>query len=184
MAGAMITDKERQTAVDLLHKSRQTVIDAVSGLSEEQAHWSPSPDRWCILQYLEHLAVSDDGLIDLVKRTLETPATPETPEQRKEREAKIRATPVPRGANRAPEGLRPKSRFATVPEALDAFLAARERTLAFAAATEADLRSHFHPHPVFGPMDAYQWMVGNARHCETHAGHIRELRQMPEFPGR
>jgi hypothetical protein len=178
----MITDKERQAAVDLLVKTRQTVIDAVSGLTEEQARWTPSPDRWCILQYLEHLAISDDALIALVKRALETPATPETLEQRKEREAKIRATPVPRGVNNAPAGLRPQFRFATVPQALDAFLAARERTLDFAATTQDDLRSHFQTHPVLGPMDAYQWMAGNGRHAETHAGHIRELREMPEFP--
>jgi hypothetical protein len=35
---------------------------------------------------------------------------------------------------------------------------------------------------VLGPLDGYQWLVGNARHAETHAAHIRELRASAGFP--
>src|SRR5579864_5078088 len=101
----MITDQEREKALALLTRSRQALLDAVEGVSETQAKWKPAPDRWSILEYVEHLAVSDDGLIALIQRSLATPARPETEEQRRERENKIRATPIPRGANRAPEML-------------------------------------------------------------------------------
>ncbi len=163
-------------------KTRQTVIDAVSGITENQARWAPSPERWSILGYLEHLAVSDDALVGLVKRTLETPAEPETAEERAEREAALRGSHPPRGANKAPETLQPAGRFQTVQEALAAFLAARERTLEYARNTQDDLRSHFTRHPVYGKMDAYQWLAGNARHANSHCEHIREIREMPDFP--
>ena len=178
----MITDQEREKALALLTRSRQALLDAVEGVSENQAKWKPAPDRWSILEYVEHLAVSDDGLIALIRRSLETPARPETEEQRRERENKIRATPIPRGANRAPEMLRPGGRFESLTDAIAAFLAARERTIEFAGATQDDLRSHFSEHTVLGPMDGYQWLVGNARHAETHAAHIRELRASADFP--
>jgi hypothetical protein len=31
-------------------------------------------------------------------------------------------------------------------------------------------------------MDAFQWLCGNARHVETHAAHVVEIREMPDFP--
>lgn len=173
----MLTDKERETAVGLLTRSRQVVIDAVEGVSEEQAHWKPGPDRWSILEYVEHLALGEDSLVALVRRILESPAQPETEEARREREKKIRETTIPRGANQAPDRMKPSGRFGSLGEALNAFLAARERTLEYARTTIEDLRSHFAPHPVLGPLDGYQWLAGNARHAESHAKHIMEIRE-------
>jgi hypothetical protein len=178
----MLTDLERQKALGLLNRSRQTLLDAVDGVTENQARWKPAADRWSILEYVEHLAVSDDGLIEIIKRSLATPARPETEDQRRERETRIKETPVPRGANRAPEMLQPGGRFASLQDAVAAFLAARERSVEYARSTPEDLRSHFTDHTVLGPLDGYQWLIGNARHAETHAAHIRELRTMAEFP--
>jgi hypothetical protein len=172
----MLTDLEREKALGLLNRSRQTLLDAVAGVTDQEARWKPEPDRWSILEYVEHLAVSDDELIALIKQSLATPARPETEAERRERETKIRETPVPRGANHAPRMLRPHDRFSNLSEAMAAFLAARERSIEYARSTQDDLRSHFTDHSVLGPLDGYQWLVGNARHAETHAAHIRELR--------
>jgi hypothetical protein len=178
----MITDRERETALALLERSRTVVLTAVEGVTEEQARWKPSPERWSILEYIEHLAISDDGLVALVKRSLQAPAHIETEEERRGREQKIRETPIPRGVNRAPENLKPVARFDSLAAAVAAFLAARERTFEFARSTSDDLRSHFTPHPVLGQMDGFQWLCGNARHAESHAAHVREIREMPDFP--
>ena len=178
----MITERERRTALELLARSRQTLLDSVEGVTEAQARWKPPADRWTVLEYVEHLAVSDDALVDLVRRSLESAPQMETEDERRIREKKIRETPVPRGVNRAPDGIKPAGRFGSVDEAVAHFLAARERTIEYASSTQADLRRHFVSHPVFGPLDAYQWLVGNARHVETHAGHIREIRALDGFP--
>ncbi len=178
----MLTEKERETALALLARSRTAVLNAVEGVSEAQARWRPTADRWSILEYIEHLAVSDDGLVALVKKSLETPPYAETEEERRAREQKIRATPIPRGVNHAPERLRPSARFGSLAETVAAFLAARERTLEYARSTTDDLRKHFAPHPVLGSMDAYQWLCGNARHAESHAAHVVEIRGMADFP--
>jgi hypothetical protein len=178
----MLTEKERERAIERLTLTRQTLLDAVAGVTETQARWKPAPDRWSILEYVEHLAISDDGLVAMIKRSLETPARPESVEERKAREQKIRDTPIPRGANRAPEALQPGGHFHSLSEAVAAFLAARERTLEYARTTQDDIRSHFTNHGVLGPLDGYQWLGGNAHHVETHSAHIKEIRQMPGFP--
>jgi hypothetical protein len=179
----MITDRERETALALLARSRTAVLNAVDGVTEQQARWKPAPDRWSILEYIEHLAVSDDALVALVRRSLETPAHIETEDERRAREQKLRETPVPRGVNQAPENLKPVARFDSLADAVTAFLAARERSIEYAQSTTDDLRSHFAPHAVLGQLDGYQWLCGNARHAETHARHVVEIRSMAEFPG-
>jgi len=178
----MITERERETALRLLVRSRQTLLDAVQGVTDAQARWKPPSDGWTVLEYVEHLAVADDALVDLVRRSLVSPPQIETEDERRAREQKIRETPVPRGVNRAPDQLKPAGRFASLGEAVQHFLEARERTIEYASSTPDDLRRHFAPHPVFGALDAYQWLVGNARHAETHAAHIREIRAMDGFP--
>jgi DinB superfamily len=178
----MLTEQERQKAIHVLTKTRQTLLDAVEGVTENQARWKPAPDRWCILEYVEHLAVSDDGLVQIVRKCLQTPAKTETEDERRERENKIRGTQIPRGVNQAPHTLRPSGRFQSLPDAVAAFLAARERTMQYATTTQDDLRSHFSPHPVLGDLDAYQWLTGNAHHAETHASHIREIKELGGFP--
>jgi len=87
----MITDKERQSALDALARTRQTVLDAVEGVSDAQARWKPSPERWSILEYMEHLAISEDRLIALIHKIVKEPARPETEEQRRERLLDARA---------------------------------------------------------------------------------------------
>ena len=74
----MLTDQERQKAIHVLTKTRQILLDAVEGVTENQARWKPAPDRWSILEYTEHLAVSDDGLVAIVQQSLQTPARTET----------------------------------------------------------------------------------------------------------
>src|SRR5947207_5695892 len=107
----MSTDKEGETALGLLGRSRKTLLDAVDGVTDNQARWKPAADRWSILEYVEHLAVSDDALVALVERALQSPPQDETEEERRGREKRIRETPVPRGVNQAPERLRPVSRL-------------------------------------------------------------------------
>jgi len=178
----MITDKEREAALDSLARTRQVLLDAVEGVTDVQARWKPAPERWSILEYVEHLAVSDDALIALIRRSLQDPPRPETEEERHAREQKIRATPMPRGVNHAPDMLKPGARFASLSEAVAAFLDARGRTTEYARTTQEDLRSHFASHSVLGPLDGYQWLTANARHVENHCAHIRELKTLESFP--
>jgi hypothetical protein len=174
----MLTEQERAFAVQHLEKSRKVLIHAVADVTEEQARWQPSADRWSILGYVEHLAVSDDALTAMVQAILATPAVQETAEERAARREKINNTHPPRGTVKAPDALAPNGRFATLADALAAFNAARDRTIEFAKATQDDLHNHFRSHPAYGALSGFDWLVGNAKHAISHAGHIDELKEM------
>ena len=88
----MLTDRERETALALLARSRTALLQAVEGVTDEQARWKPAAERWTILEYVEHLAVSEVGLIKLIEKSLQSQAYTETEDERKAREQKIRAT--------------------------------------------------------------------------------------------
>jgi hypothetical protein len=54
--------------------------------------------------------------------------------------------------------------------------------MSFAEATEADLRSHFFPHPFLGDLDCYQWLLFLGLHCERHVRQLEEVKEDPRFP--
>ena len=78
----------------------------------------------------------------------------------------------------------PSGRWADFDELLRQFEAARQRTMGFAEATEADLRAYAFPHPFLGPLDCYQWLLFLATHCERHVGQMEEVKSDPAFPGK
>ena len=60
-------------------------------------------------------------------------------------------------------------------ETIASFTTARERTIAFARTTNADLRLHFQRHPALGMIDGYQWLLFAAAHSERHTLQAREI---------
>jgi len=62
------------------------------------------------------------------------------------------------------------------------FEAARKRTSEFAATTSADLRQAAFPHPMFGPLDCYQWLLLIAAHGERHRAQAEEVMADANFP--
>ncbi len=58
---------------------------------------------------------------------------------------------------------------------LSQFEAARNRSIEFTTATDADLRNHVFPHPFLGQLDCYQWLLFIAAHCERHVRQMEEV---------
>jgi hypothetical protein len=175
-----ITDQERQAAIARLESSRDALLAAVSDVTDEQASFKPTPDRWSILQLVEHLATSDPGLMALIQRALASPAQPELVEETRKHDRRFlgELKPLPRGVNKAPDFLLPKSAYPKLADAIAAFEKAREATIAYARSTQDDLRDHFAPHSVLGPMDGFQWLMACALHAESHTLQILELKTM------
>ena len=51
-----MTDFEFKKYLDAAEKSPKEIASAVSGLSEQTLRFKPSPDKWCVLEILGHLA--------------------------------------------------------------------------------------------------------------------------------
>jgi hypothetical protein len=179
-----MTDEERKLAVDRLHTSRDKFMSVIEGVSAVQAKYKPSPEQWSILELAEHIAISDESLRGLIRRALKTPAQPEVMEQVQANDYRYHREfrPHPKGVNKAPESMCPHDRFPRLADAAAEFNKQREETIVYANQTQDALRGHMSPHPVFGPMDAYQWLMACSLHVESHSHQIEEVKKDPGYP--
>ena len=51
-----MTEAELKKHLDAAEKSPKEIAAAVSGLSNKAFHYKPSPEKWCVLEILGHLA--------------------------------------------------------------------------------------------------------------------------------
>lgn len=178
----MISERERESAIRVLTQAQQTLKDAIDGVTEEQARWKPSPERWSVIEYVEHLTLADGSLLARVKQMLATPPREETDVERRERTQAIRQAAASRHASHAPADMTPAGSYKTLADTFLAYSAAHEQAIEFARTTQDELRNHFDQHPSLGLMDAYQWLTTIGRHAELHAGQILDLRRLEGFP--
>jgi hypothetical protein len=175
-----VTPSEREQALRYLDQTRNGVMEAVKGLSEAQWKFKPAPDRWSAAEVVEHLALVEDFIHGILANIGKGPA-PEPGRDPKQIDAMLLARLPDRSTKyKAPEGAVPTGRW-TPDGALDHFMASRGEVALFLRSTP-DLRGHLAPHPAFGPMDGYQWILSVAAHSERHTKQILEVKADPHFP--
>jgi hypothetical protein len=176
--------EERESALKSLQATHDAFLQSIAGLSEKQWRFKPAPDRWSVAEVSEHIAVSESMMFGMVQSKIMT--SPADPSKRSEVAGKdeIILTRVPDRSHKAqaPEFLKPTNRWATREELTKAFEDSRKATMDYVRTTNDDLRDHFGPHPILGPMDAYQWILLISAHCERHTKQIEEVKADPNFP--
>src|SRR5215471_4981937 len=123
-----MNSNERHELLNDLQSGKQALANALVGVSEEMARRKPGPERWSILECMEHLAVAETHMLG---KTLTAAAIAE-PRINSIREKAIRE----RGADRtrrveSPEVARPTGRFQTLEKATETFNSARNRAIEF-----------------------------------------------------
>jgi uncharacterized damage-inducible protein DinB len=178
----MITPAEREIMFARLHETRDLVHRTAQGLSPEQLQYRPAPDRWSVAENLEHITLVEQRILAGLTRTLE-----QAPDAAKK--AAVTDEQLLQNFGRvvqpltAPEPFRPTSRW-PLAELLPKFDAARQSTLEFAAtvADSKELRCHFMPHPFFGELDCYQWLILAAGHSARHCNQCANVKGSAGFP--
>ena len=161
-----------------LRVTRDAFQSAVSGLSEQQARFKPSPDRWSIEEIVEHVAVAEHGMYRYISDLHEVTTDPHTAES---------AASLARTSDRkklplaAPERALPKHRFDSLAAALAKFLENRARTIEFVENCTDDLRFRVIQHPL-GLINGQDCLTVLIRHADRHIDQINELRADPGFP--
>lgn len=152
----------RLTPLDIATRLAETAraIDAlVRGLDTRQASWKPSPERWSILEVVNHLA--DEEVEDFRTR--------------------LRLILTDRAAAWPPidpPGWVTQRRYAErdLGESLARFVAERERSLAWVRALPAPDWTLAHEHPVMGSMTAGTIAASWMAHDLLHVRQITKLR--------
>ena len=179
-----LTAEEREAALKHLQTTHDAFLQSISGLSDKQWRFKPAPDRWSVAEVSEHIAVSESGIFGVVQEQIMT--SPAAPEKRAEvagkDEAILKNVPDRSHKAQAPEFLKPTNRWATREDLTKAFEESRKATEDYVKTTSDDLRDHFFAHPVFGPLDGYQWILLISAHSERHTKQILEVKADPNFP--
>lgn len=155
-----------------LNAGRGELLAAVEGLTDEQGAIKPA-GGWSALENVEHVATVE--MLLLRRLSSQSVAVPQ--ELSRDREAALYSRLATRNHKvDAPDLAHPKGRYATLGEAVVAFLDARERTVKWLEKCDFDLRRRSVEHPVVGQASAYEFVLIMAAHPARHARQIQESR--------
>lgn len=178
-----LTDAERNFAVKHLTDTKAYLLNAIKGLSEAQLNFKASPDRWSILECVEHITNTETLAFEGVTQSVKNPANPEKRSEIKFTDEQLISAVLDRSVKaKAPEVIQPKGKYTTLESALNVFDAQREKTIEYVKTTSDDLRDHLRPHPALGMLDSYQWILLIGAHQKRHTLQIEEVKADKNFP--
>jgi len=181
---ANITAAERTHAIKLLQDSQKEFLSLVDGLSEEQWNYKPGPDRWSVGETAEHIVLAEGGLFANLERAMAAPPNPDWETKTRGKTEFIEKVMVDRSHKaQAPEAIVPHGKLSHE-EVIQRYKAGRAKTMKFAEENEVPLKEHTadHPFPVFGTLNAYQWLIYIPLHNMRHDQQIAEVKASPGFP--
>jgi len=168
--------QEKTEIVQTLERSREEFLASVDGLTEAQAKLRPDPERWSVLDCVEHVAFVEDRFF----AWLENATTLDAPRRDREKELWLMARIPDRSVRaQAPEPTLPTGRW-TLAQAIEEFKARRSRSIRFAEESSEGLYSLGAEHPRFGPVNGVELLIIAAGHAQRHAQQIRETRAQLE----
>ena len=161
-----------------LDKMRSKVLDAVSDLSDEQANFRSSEEKWSAILIVEHLAKTEANLVRVVGKLLGKAEAQNAPSDGKINPPISFAAIADRARNErfqspafiAPEGA------ASLSQSLEQLAQSRIALLEMRPRIEAvDCSTVEYPHPAFGKLNLYQWLGFIGFHELHHLAQIKNL---------
>jgi hypothetical protein len=179
-----MTAQERELLLDLLVSSQQALILSIVRLTAPQWSFAPGDGRWSIAQCAEHLALSEEGLLGMVRdRILMSPVSPAKATAARGRDGAVVGAMRDRSQrSKTFDFLEPRSVAPTPAGFIEGFLKKRAVTLQYVREAGEALHHHLAPLGALGDLDAYQWLLLLASHTERHIAQIEEVKGQPGYP--
>jgi uncharacterized damage-inducible protein DinB len=174
-----MTPRERERAIAHLEETRERLLRTAGDLTHEQWRYKPAPDRWSVAEIVEHVAFVEGRILKGIEKALEK--EPASTGLFMDDETFVERIVECWDPAKAPEAVAPSERW-PLEQLLPEFRAARNRSIEFAKTTNAHLRQHSYPHPFFGPLDCYQWLLVIPSHGERHRRQALEVMAGAGFP--
>lgn len=169
---------------DAMDKTRAHLRARLEHLTGEEENARPSPEAWSAKEIAEHLAIIEERLSKLfpvmvtkaeaggLQRRADQPFRPISVESMIERSKREKYV--------APDEVRPTG-AGSIPDSIARLTRSRETIHALRPRIEAlDLSSVTYPHPVFGQLNTYQWLIFLAAHEGRHLRQIESAVTTPE----
>ena len=182
-ADPQISPEERIQVLKWLDESHAEFFAAIDGVSDAQWKWKPAPERWSVGETAEHIVLAEALLFGYVRSAMAAPPNPAWEDQTKgTTEFIIRVMPSRQGKAVAPEPIVPHEGL-TLAQVKERFEKQRIEIVKFARETTA-MKDHtaVHPFPVFGTLNAYQWLIYAPLHTIRHDKQIAEVKATPGYP--
>jgi hypothetical protein len=168
-----MNESERQQILASLEQGSTALLKALDGVTEGMAERSPAPGRWSILGCVEHLVLSEEYLFQQIVSADRSNAP--LINERREALMPVRGLDRSRTMECPPAGC-PSGLFTKLPEAVERFLALRERTSQFVRDNQADLRCWITTHPIMGTVNCHEMLLSIAVHTLRHVQQIEEIK--------
>jgi hypothetical protein len=185
MSVAFMSAEERAQLVLCLDRSRETFLGVVRCVSTTQWAWKPSPERWSIGEAAEHVVLAEALMFGLVQRAVADSPDPDWQMQTAGKtDLLLRVMPSSRhGKAQAPAPTVPRQQL-TSAQVVERFVGERARIARFVAETEHPIKAHtcVHPFPMFGTLNAYQWLIYIPLHTLRHAEQMAAVQALPDCP--
>lgn len=165
--------------VDYAEAQRAALLAAIEPIPETRREERPDPDCWSAAEVLEHLHRVERGIARLAAQGIER-ARGQGVEPEGSEESLLGSLDAFQLARRsprlaAPEPVAPRGAF-TAAQALVALAESRQALLsALALADGLALDQITYPHPFFGVLSLYQWVLFVGQHEARHAVQIQEI---------
>jgi hypothetical protein len=161
-----------------IDRTRARLLSTVEGLSEEQQGYTPAPDRWSVAELVEHLSIVEGNVAGLLGKLLgkaeesgAAAAGDFDPVSIEEFVERTRGVKLEAPERIRPTGLALADSLARLRDSRAALQALRPRV------ERADGRALRFPHPVWGPLDLYQWLLFVGAHEDRHLAQIEALKE-------
>jgi uncharacterized damage-inducible protein DinB len=172
---ALAVTIDKQFLLTQLQETRDIFLNSFAGVTEEQSLIKPAPDRWSVLDTVEHLTTAEGIHLNL----LQTQRVPRVADAPNREEAFLQMIPNRTRKSESPDSAQPIGRFATLAAAISQFKTTRADVIQFLEQYMEDLRGSAvkHPHPAAGTMSICEMLVAIAMHAKRHAAQITEIRE-------
>jgi DinB superfamily len=176
--------EERAKVIKLLNDSYKDTLEALESLSDEQLKYKAAPERWSVLEVAEHIMLTEGILYGAMEKALASKPNSEWETKTKGKTEFLEKALVNRTTKaQAPESIVPTGKLSRV-EVIARLKESRAKTIKFAEETQLPLKMHTldHPFPVFGTLNAYQWLIYIPLHNIRHNLQIAEVKTDANFP--
>ncbi|MGV3488820.1 MAG: DinB family protein [Tuberibacillus sp.] len=159
-------------AMEVNAEIRSEILKSVDGLSNDELNKKVDAEKWTIAQVLEHLYFSEEVVTKSLVYGLE-----------KGNSEPVESKPVHLVADRsqkrqAPDYVLPKEDYISLEEIKEKLHRSREKLNAVVYEAGGDvLKTRSLKHPVFGPLNLYQWVEFIGMHEKRHLNQIEELKE-------
>jgi len=184
MSVTVIDQSERDHLVNLLSESRDKVFISTDQLSVKQWTFRQNKESWSIGDNVEHLGLVEPILFGQVTSALVSDVNPNWAEATAGKENLLKEKLLDRSTRRdAPNAVLPAGGVEPA-YARRVFKEHRDVSLQFTLETVKPLKAHTadHRRPVYGTLNAYQWLLFIAYHTLRHVEQIADVTCAPGFP--